>query len=78
MTKLTRKVWVGIGAATIAGASDRGRRHGPAWRPQGAQAGAGTRGTPRRPPRIPPQGGEAYLTDGGPRDSRIRFYRDLA
>ncbi len=25
----------------------------------------------------PAEGGEAYLTDGGPRDTRIRFYRDI-
>jgi hypothetical protein len=25
-----------------------------------------------------PQAGEAYLTDGGPRDTRIRIYRDIA
>src|SRR5262249_51124029 len=24
------------------------------------------------------EGGEAYLTDGGPKDTRIRFYRDIA
>ena len=28
--------------------------------------------------KTPAQGGEAYLTDGGPRDTRIRFYRDIA
>ena len=28
--------------------------------------------------KTPDQGGEAYLTDGGPRDTRIRFYRDIA
>src|SRR5262249_47606169 len=25
----------------------------------------------------PAEGGEAYLTDGGPSDTRIRFYRDI-
>ena len=27
--------------------------------------------------RNPAEGGEAYLTDGGPKDTRIRFYRDI-
>lgn len=73
MAKLTRKLWVGIGAATIAGASvaasaaaqDAHKDH-----PAPAAKGAATSN--------PDQGGEAYLTDGGPRDTRIRFYRDIA
>jgi hypothetical protein len=74
MAKLTRKLWVGIGAATIAGASLTGsaaaqqghKAHEPAAAPKGAATVD------------PGQGGEAYLTDGGPRDTRIRFYRDFA
>ena len=76
MAKLTRKLWVGIGAATLAGvpvaggamAQDAHKAHnaGPAPAPA---AGA--------PAASPAEGGEAYLTDGGPRDTRIRFYRDL-
>ena len=76
MTKLTRKVWVGIGAATIAGASTLGSavaQHG------GHKADpAGKAPTDEAATKDPAQGGEAYLTDGGPRDSRIRFYRDLS
>ena len=76
MAKLTRKLWVGIGAATHRRRLGRGRRRG-AGRPQGPRAGAGSRR--HRPPRPnPAEGGEAYLTDGGPRDTRIRFYRDIA
>ena len=41
---------------------------------QGAQPPAAEKG----PAADPTQGGEAYLTDGGPRDTRIRFYRDVA
>ncbi len=75
MAKLTRKLWVGIGAATIAGASFAGaaaaqaphKGHG------SAPPAAGTDATAS-----PEQGGEAYLTDGGPRDTRVRFYRDIA
>lgn len=73
MAKLTRKLWVGIGAATIAGASvasgvaaqDTHKGH-----PPPAAKDAATNN--------PAQGGEAYLSDGGPRDTRIRFYRDIA
>jgi hypothetical protein len=73
MAKLTRKVWVGIGAASLVGASMAGgvaaqdhKGHGPPPAQKGpAQAKTG-------------EGGEAYLTDGGPRDTRIRFYRDIA
>jgi len=75
MAKLTRKIWVGIGAATIAGASLTGsaaaqhqKGHGPA---QATNADKGSATS------TPAEGGEAYLTDGGPRDTRIRFYRDL-
>jgi hypothetical protein len=81
MTKLTRrKLWVGIGAVTIAGTA--------------AGSGALAQGVPHtghaagQPPPAPAkgeasssaaEGGEAYLTtDGGPADTRIRFYRDVA
>ena len=76
MAKLTRKLWVGIGAATLAGApiaggamaQDAHKGHKPA---------PAARGTARAATN-PAEGGEAYLTDGGPRDTRIRFYRDIA
>ena len=72
MAKLTRKVWVGIGAATIAGASlaaahAQHKAHDQAAPAAGKGAASGT----------PDQGGEAYLKEG-PRDTRIRFYRDIA
>jgi hypothetical protein len=78
MAKLARKLWVGIGAATIAGAAsmttatDIGaqdadhKAHGAS--PPAQQGGAASK---------PQEGGEAYLTDGGPKDTRIRFYRDI-
>jgi hypothetical protein len=76
MAKLTRKLWVGIGAATLAGApvagsamaQDTHKSH----TADPAPAAAGN------PVTTPAEGGEAYLTDGGPRDPRIRFYRDIA
>ncbi len=74
MAKLTRKLWVGIGAATLAGAPVAG----------GAMAQdahkSHTAGQPPAPgaAATPAEGGEAYLTDGGPTDPRIRFYRDIA
>src|SRR5215813_732096 len=76
MAKLTRKLWVGIGVATMTGAAsmtpDSGalgqdhKAHGapPPVQKDGANPGSG-------------EGGEAYLTDGGPTDTRIRFYRDI-
>jgi hypothetical protein len=76
MTKLTRKLWVGIGAATIAGASTLG---GAAAQHGGHKADPSAKApTDEAAAKDPAQGGEAYLTDGGPRDSRIRFYRDLS
>jgi hypothetical protein len=76
MARLTRKLWVGIGAVTIAGtplggavAQDAHKAHQDA-QPPAAEKGPATAD--------PTQGGEAYLTDGGPRDTRIRFYRDVA
>ena len=74
MAKLTRKVWIGIGAVTIASAplvasaQDRPHSgHQPASSQEPGVAGA-----------TAAEGGEAYLSDGGPKDTRIRFYRDIA
>ena len=77
MAKLTRKLWVGIGVATLAGAASMPRdvaaqatehkAHGKT--PPTQNEGAATA--------KPGEGGEAYLTDGGPKDTRIRFYRDI-
>ena len=76
MAKLTRKLWVGIGAATIAGAAVAGNvsaQHGSHKQDAGPQPPA-----PDGPAtKTPAEGGEAYLTDGGPKDTRIRFYRDI-
>ena len=76
MAKLIRKLWVGIGAATIAGASVTGN--------VSAQHGSHKLDASPQPPaqdgpaaKNPAEGGEAYLTDGGPKDTRIRFYRDI-
>ena len=75
MAKLTRKIWVGIGAASLVGASVAGhvaaqdashKAHGQP--PPGQKGPADTKSG---------EGGEAYLTDGGPHDTRIRFYRDV-
>lgn len=73
MARLSRKLWVGIGAASIVGATmaDKTSAQDPAHKghnpPPPAQKGVTN----------PGEGGEAYLTDGGPRDTRIRFYRDI-
>jgi hypothetical protein len=76
MAKLTRKLWISIGAVGIASAplpplvaaqDARHKAHQPANSPvpQAASSSA-------------TEGGEAYLTDGGPKDTRVRFYRDIA
>jgi len=72
MTRLTRRLWVGLGAVTLASvpvavgtAQGRHQSHDQTPAPGAATAAAA-------------DGGEAYLTDGGPRDPRIRFYRDVA
>lgn len=76
MAKLTRKLWVGIGAATLAsapvtgGAMAQDAAHKGHGQPPAAEKGPATAN--------PGEGGEAYLTDGGPRDTRVRFYRDIA
>ena len=68
MAKLTRKLWAGIGAASLAGATFAA--------PAVAQDHKG-HSAPANAAATPDAGGEAYLTDGGPRDTRIRFYRDI-
>jgi hypothetical protein len=81
MAKLTRKLWVGIGVATLAGvasppphvaAQDLDHKaHG------ALPAGRGDSSNAKADDPNSGEGGEAYLTDGGPRDTRIRFYRDI-
>src|SRR5262245_60394050 len=81
MAKLTRKLWVGIGVATLAGAAALSDRIAGAQAPEqdvqhkshGGPAAADKDGTDAKRG----DGGEAYLTDGGPKDTRIRFYRDI-
>src|SRR5215470_9106068 len=76
MAKLSRKLWIGIGAVTIAGAP-----LGEAPRAQNPSH-AGHQPSDRQSPpaaasATAAEGGEAYLTDGGPKDTRIRFFRDI-
>jgi len=73
-----RRLWLGIGTATLAGAAvatgvtaEDTMQHN-----HGSQPGASEPGAPNM--LAAPQAGEAYLTDGGPRDTRIRIYRDIA
>ncbi len=78
MAKLTRKIWIGIGAATIVATG--------ATVPAAAQHAHSSQEVKKRPAAetpgksataTPAEGGESYLTDGGPSDTRIRFYRDV-
>lgn len=88
--RFTRKVWTGVGVASligtmapptlipVAGAQHAGKGHPPQkvetpLPPTAAPSPAGPKDQIAQP-----QGGEAYLTDGGPKDTRIRIYRDLA
>lgn len=77
MAKLARKLWVGIGVATLAGATSLTRDVGA----QDARHNAHGMSPPAQKDGAvnikPGEGGEAYLTDGGPKDTRIRFYRDI-
>jgi len=67
MARVTRKLWVGISCVAISGAPlcDAAQ---PSSEPPAALGGAA---------HMAAEGGEAYLTDGGPSDTRIRFYRDI-
>jgi len=75
MAKLNRKLWISIGAAGIVSAP---------LMPLAAQQGshkshpAASSQAPQSASTSATEGGEAYLTDGGPKDTRIRFYRDIA
>lgn len=76
MIKVTRKFWLGVGAAMIASSPHppASAQHGQHQaRPKSPAAAESDAAAPARP-----QSGEAYLTDGGPKDSRIRIYRDIA
>jgi hypothetical protein len=80
MAKWSRKVWIGIGAASLVGVAgtrladaqhEKTQTTAPpaAGKDTGGMASGGM---------AAPQAGEAYLTDEGPRDTRIRIYRDIA
>jgi hypothetical protein len=71
MKTLSRKVWLGLGAASLAGAA-----YSPAAQAQHAHT-TPPPATAKDGQIAPAQGGEAYLTDGGPKDTRIRIYRDI-
>lgn len=78
--KLTRKIWIGIGAATLigsAGPMPAQAQHAGHGRPQDAKSPQATVPAAPGAAATPTEGGESYLTDGGPKDTRIRFYRDV-
>jgi hypothetical protein len=78
MAKLTRKLWVGIGAAaTIAGAPMTVPMTRSALAQEPAHKGHAPPPIDAKASDTAAPGGEAYLADGGPRDTRIRFYRDI-
>lgn len=74
MKKISRTVWLGLGAASLVGSAvipEAQAQHGShgAASPPAAGKDSGNLAAP--------QGGEAYLTDGGPKDTRVRIYRDI-
>lgn len=80
MARLSRKLWIGIGAvtmATVGGAGQTSAQH--AHGDANAKRPAAEAPSPAAPKAAATaaEGGESYLTDGGPTDTRIRFYRDV-
>lgn len=73
-----RRLWIGIGTATLASAvmASGAAPQETNKSTHGDHAAKTEPGTPNM--MAAPQSGEAYLTDGGPRDTRIRIYRDIA
>jgi len=76
MAKLTRKLWISIGAAGIASAPIAQFAGAQDAQPKSQQRA--NHQAPHAASTSATEGGEAYLSDGGPRDTRIRFYRDIA
>lgn len=73
-----RRLWIGIGTATLAGAAvATGATAQDTKQPEhGGHAAKSEPGNAKM--MAAPQAGEAYLTDGGPKDTRVRIYRDIA
>lgn len=72
MTGWSRKLWLSVGAAALVGSPSVASAQHPGHNTQDAPP---ARSSPHG--LAPPQGGESYLTDGGPADTRIRIYRDI-
>lgn len=80
MARLTRKIWLGIGAATLIGGAlpiQVQAQHAGHGKPQEAKSPQAAAPSAPGAAATPTEGGESYLTDGGPKDTRIRFYRDV-
>ena len=71
-----RRLWIGIGTATLAGAAVASGAASEDAKKHGGHAETAKPGNANM--LAAPQAGEAYLTDGGPKDTRIRIYRDIA
>ncbi len=69
MRQINRRIWTGIGAATLVSAASALPAVGdsPKTSGKGEPASAAS----------PGRGGETYLSDGGPSDTRVRYIRDL-
>ena len=69
MRQINRRIWAGIGAATLVSAVSGL----PAVGDQPTKSAKSEPATAAGPGR----GGETYLSDGGPSDTRVRYIRDL-
>jgi hypothetical protein len=81
MAKLTRKLWIGIGAVAIAGTPVADKTAAQHAQHQGAAAKKGAdkdKGSAGAAAASSQQGGETYLTEGRPKDTRIFYYRSIA
>lgn len=74
MRRIARRVWLGIGAVGLvtAQAVPVPAQHA------GHEAKPTTKASEDAARLANPQSGETYLTDGGPKDTRVRIYRDIA
>ncbi len=74
-----RRLWIGIGTATLAGAAVVSSAAAQEQKQPDHSGHGHAKSEPGNANILAaPQAGEAYLTDGGPKDTRIRIYRDIA
>lgn len=80
MARHSRKIWTSLGVVSIIGATAADPVVAQHNAPHDTSVAPVTKDAAPIPAggMAKPQSGETYLTDGGPRDPRIRIYRDIA